>query len=194
MRLFSLEQDRALVRMDMAFYGLVAALLALVVLARVPADHAGRAAAAVLAGTLGWTLMEYGLHRFVLHRLQPFKRWHALHHERPAALIATPTALTAALFVVFVAAPSAWLAPLWLASALDLGVMLGYLAYIVTHHRVHHGHTSLGWLRQRQRWHAQHHQAGSQACYGVSVPVWDHVFGSARPRVRQRTDSSPLPP
>jgi sterol desaturase/sphingolipid hydroxylase (fatty acid hydroxylase superfamily) len=191
MGLLSLEQDRTLVWADFAFYGLMVVLLAAAVLHSLPGGHAGRALACVGAGLGGWTLAEYALHRYVLHGLQPFKRWHALHHARPQALIATPTLLTAALFALLVLLPAWWLFPLWSASALVLGVALGYLAYIVTHHAVHHAHGSSRWLRRHKRWHALHHREGSMACYGVSLPLWDHLLGSARPQVRQRTDSAP---
>jgi cyclopropane-fatty-acyl-phospholipid synthase len=194
MGLFSLEQDAALVRADFAFYGLLVALLAGMTVLTVPAAHVRQAVAWVFAGAAGWTLAEYALHRFVLHGVQPFKRWHAMHHERPLALIATPTVLTAALFAALVALPAWWLFPLWHACALVLGVMLGYLAYIVTHHAVHHAHFGSRWLHRHKRWHALHHRAGSQACYGVSLPLWDHVFGSSRPLVRQRTDAAPAQP
>jgi cyclopropane-fatty-acyl-phospholipid synthase len=181
MRLFSLEQDEAAVRADFVFYGVLVLALFTGVLALVPLADAGPAAAWALLGFAAWTLAEYGLHRYVLHGVQPFKRWHALHHARPLALIATPTVLTAALFALLVFTPALWLAPLWRGCALMLGVMLGYLAYIVTHHAVHHLHGSSPWLRRHKRWHALHHGVNPRACYGVSLPLWDHVFGSALP-------------
>jgi sterol desaturase/sphingolipid hydroxylase (fatty acid hydroxylase superfamily) len=179
---FSLEQGPAALRADFVFYGLLVALLAAGMLWITPGEQAGPAAGWVLAGAALWTLAEYVLHRFVLHGVQPFKRWHGLHHARPLALIATPTLLTAALFALFVFAPAWWLAPSWQGAAVVLGVMLGYLAYIVTHHVVHHAHGGGRWLRQHKRWHALHHKAGSQACYGVSLALWDHVFRSAQPQ------------
>lgn len=187
MRWFSLEQDRFAARADLGFYSLAALVLAAMTLAEIPAHQGWSAAAWVLSGLVGWTLAEYGLHRFVLHGLQPFKRWHALHHARPQALIATPTLLTAVLFAILVMAPAWWLLPAWQASALMLGVMVGYLTYILMHHAAHHasgGGTALSWHR---RWHGAHHRPGTSSCYGVSVPLWDHVFGSARVQVRTTT-------
>jgi cyclopropane-fatty-acyl-phospholipid synthase len=178
MVLFSLEQDKRLVVADFAFYGLGVLTLAATTWATLPPDHVVRALASVGVGALGWTLAEYALHRFVLHGVQPFKRWHALHHARPVALIATPTLLTAAGFGLLVLAPAWWLAPVWLASALVLGVLAAYLVYIAMHHAVHHLHGPRRWLRGHQRRHAQHHRAGARTCYGVSTPLWDHVFGS----------------
>jgi sterol desaturase/sphingolipid hydroxylase (fatty acid hydroxylase superfamily) len=44
---------------------------------------------------------------------------------------------------------------------------------------VHQLHGQGLWLRRHRRWHALHHHAGAEACYGVSLRLWDHVFGSA---------------
>jgi sterol desaturase/sphingolipid hydroxylase (fatty acid hydroxylase superfamily) len=38
-----------------------------------------------------WTLLEYLLHRFVLHRIPTFARMHAVHHASPRAFVGTPT-------------------------------------------------------------------------------------------------------
>jgi cyclopropane-fatty-acyl-phospholipid synthase len=181
MRLFSLQQDRASVLADFAFYGLGVVFAATVTWARLPAGRGVQALGWAAAGSVAWTLAEYLLHRCVLHGLQPFKRWHALHHERPLALIATPTALTAPGFALLVVAPAWWLAPHWGAGAFVSGVLAGYLAYTATHHAVHQARGRGAWLRRHRHWHAQHHRAGSQACYGVSLPLWDHVFGSTLP-------------
>jgi cyclopropane-fatty-acyl-phospholipid synthase len=182
MDLFSLQHSRAMVRADFACYGLLVAALAAVLRVTVPPGHVLQAAACVAAGAAAWSLAEYLLHRWVLHGLQPFKRWHALHHAQPRALIATPTALTVALFGLLVAAPALWLEPLWRGFALTLGVLAGYLAYTVTHHAVHQWHGGGAWLRRHRRWHALHHHAGAHTCYGVSSIFWDRVFGTAPTR------------
>src|SRR5579863_10071941 len=55
----------------------------------------------ILAGSF-WTLLEYLLHRFVLHRLSTFAVMHAVHHASPRAFVGTPTWLTlAVLWLVF---------------------------------------------------------------------------------------------
>jgi cyclopropane-fatty-acyl-phospholipid synthase len=204
MGLLSLEQDEMLVWADFAVYGLLVVLCGVMVVLTLPATQAGAArdlrhtawplAAWVLAGWAGWSLAEYGLHRFVLHGLRPFARLHAMHHARPLAHIATPTVVTTALFALLVALPAWWLLLPWHAAALMLGVLGAYLAYIGTHHAVHHRRGTSAWLDRHKRWHAMHHRVGAQACYGVSGPLWDHVFGTARPRVRQRTDVCPPRP
>jgi cyclopropane-fatty-acyl-phospholipid synthase len=181
MRLFSLEHGRWAYWADFGLYGLVVALLAAVTGLAGPREGGWQMAGAVAAGLASWTAVEYALHRFVLHGLQPFQRWHAEHHRRPTALICTPTILTAALFAALVFAPALWLAGPWVACALTLGVLTGYLVYATTHHATHHWRGGGAWLKQRKRWHARHHHGGEAAgCYGVTTGFWDHVFGSAQ--------------
>ncbi len=60
-----------------------------------------------------WIAVEYALHRFVLHGLRPFSKWHAEHHRSPAALICTPTWVSALLIAVFVVLPTLWLCDIW---------------------------------------------------------------------------------
>lgn len=133
----------------------------------------------VLVGLLGWTAVEYALHRFVVHGLQPFQRWHAQHHQRPRALICAPTMLSATLIATLVFLPALVLGDLWRACALTLGLVTGYLGYAVTHHATHHWCADSVWLKQRKQWHAQHHHAMEPQCFGVTSGFWDHVFGTA---------------
>ena len=133
----------------------------------------------VLGGLGSWTAMEYALHRFVLHGLQPFSRWHAEHHQRPQALIFTSTILSATLIAILVFLPMLLLGDLWRACALTLGLLTGYLSYTITHHAIHHWRTSNPWLNERKRWHALHHRNGRSSRYGVTSGFWDRVFGSA---------------
>ncbi len=122
----------------------------------------------VLIGLLGWTVVENLLHRFVLHGLQPFQRWHAEHHERPTALICAPTILSATLIATLVFLRSLMLGDPWRACAVTLGLVAGYLGYAVTHHATHHWRSGSVWLKQRKQWHARHHHATEPQCYGVT--------------------------
>src|SRR6185312_16255371 len=66
-RLFSLEHSRAAYLADFALlYGSVAVLAAFLV-ATGRAERSGEVAAFAIVGLGSWTLMEYVLHRFVLH-------------------------------------------------------------------------------------------------------------------------------
>lgn len=180
MGLFSLEHSKAAYGADFVLYGLAVALLGAFVLFDAAPHHLIEGASLTLLGVAGWTAIEYGLHRFVLHGLQPFKAWHAVHHERPTALICAPTILSATLIVALVFLPALVLGNLWRACALTLGVLAGYLAYAITHHATHHWRAGGGWLKRRKRWHALHHHARRPVCYGVTSGFWDLAFGSRR--------------
>jgi sterol desaturase/sphingolipid hydroxylase (fatty acid hydroxylase superfamily) len=42
-------------------------------------------------GLLTWTIVEYGVHRFVLHSVEGVARLHEQHHATPGAYVGTPT-------------------------------------------------------------------------------------------------------
>lgn len=181
MLFLSLEHSKLAYRADFLAYGAASVGLATLLLVAGPSRHAGMLGALVLTGWSSWTLIEYLLHRFVLHGVYPFSQWHAEHHRRPGALICTPTLLSALLIFMLVFLPSFLVAGFWVACAFTLGVLGGYLGYAVTHHATHHWSANNAWLRQRKRWHALHHGAGAKSgCYGVTSAFWDRVFGSGR--------------
>src|SRR3546814_8973355 len=82
--------------------------------------------------------MEYVLHRYVLHGIEPFKGWHEEHHKRPFALIGTSTLASLLLFAVLVFLPLGFVAGKWLALAATMGVMIGYLLFVTVHPASHH--------------------------------------------------------
>lgn len=182
MSLLSIEHSKAAYAADVALYAAAVVAGAATLLARGPAALWLPLLACTLAGLVGWTAIEYGLHRFVLHGLAPFSRWHLQHHQRPSALICAPTLLSASLIAGLIFVPALLASDAWFALAFTLGVLIGYLAYTVTHHATHHWRADGAWLRRRKRWHALHHRPGTpMACYGVTSDFWDRVFGS-RPR------------
>jgi sterol desaturase/sphingolipid hydroxylase (fatty acid hydroxylase superfamily) len=188
MNLFTIEQTRAVYRADFVFYGLVIAGLTLTLIVGSPPAARGKLAFWVLATLAGWTLLEYVVHRFVLHGIQPFRRWHAAHHASPGDLICAPTILTASIIAGCLFMPVWAFADVWLACSATLGLLLGYFAYAVTHHATHHWRGSGGWLRRRRQWHLVHHHERLPCCYGVTSGFWDHVFGSIRLRRAVRVD------
>ena len=190
MALFSIEHGRAAYWADFGIFGAAVAALAIALSVFAPREHWPSLAALVVLGAVAWTLIEYALHRFVLHGLEPFLSWHAKHHERPMALMSTPTLLSTSLVALLVFLPAVLAAGFWRASALTLGVTAGYLAYALTHHATHHWRSSGPWMTRRKRWHARHHHMA--ACYGVSSSFWDRVFGSTGER-SSRPVMSPLP-
>jgi len=136
------------------------------------------------AGLAGYSLLEYGLHRYVLHQIPPFSRMHALHHEHPAAMVGTPTWMTAA-FGIGVLLVTWWLAGWAIGCGISFGLMAGYLWYGLMHHAVHHWKARKGsyldWLKRR---HHLHHYARQACNYGVTTALWDRMFGSERGTTR----------
>lgn len=133
----------------------------------------------IVGGLFVWTLLEYLLHRYVLHGLEPFRHWHLVHHRRPYALIGTPTVLSLILFVVCIFVPAWLIGNLWTGAGFTLGVVTGYAIYSWTHHAIHHWRANAPWLIQRKRQHAIHHHSQKGCGYGVITSFWDHVFGTA---------------
>lgn len=142
---------------------------------------------AVVIGAMLWTLAEYGLHRFVLHRVAPFAQMHKAHHRMPLALIGTPTVLSLGIIFGAVFLPARALTSINIAVGLTVGIMAGFLWYGVVHHAIHHSkpRTLAMRLRLATRRHAQHHYSGESGNFGVSTSLWDYLFGTALNATRQ---------
>jgi len=184
MNLFAFEQTKSVYWADFIFYGAMIALLAGVLAVVVPDPQWALVLFLATMGLVAWSAIEYAVHRFVLHGMQPFRRWHAAHHARPAALICSPTTVTASIIGTGLFLPVWAIAGLECACASTIGLLCGYLAYAFTHHAIHHWHAQSGWLRRRKRWHVLHHHESQRCCYGVTSGFWDAVCGTRRVRAR----------
>ena len=182
----ALEHSALAWRVDVAFYAFTAAALVLAAIALHTPGSGLLVLAWVGAGVVGWTLAEYLPHRFVLHGVAPFDRWHARHHHRPTALIGSPTVLSASLFALLAAGPAGWTLGAGPACALLAGLTAGYLAYGLSHHAMHRtlrpGGRRTAWMVRRMRWHALHHRSRPvrPGHFGVTTSLWDHAFGTAQ--------------
>jgi cyclopropane-fatty-acyl-phospholipid synthase len=185
------EHHKAGYAADFVLYGGAALGLSLLLVLAGPPARRPELLALALVGLFAWTLVEYGLHRFVLHGPQPFRGWHEEHHRRPRALIGTPTVLSATLIAALVFMPAVVFGDLWRACALTLGLLTGYFLYSVMHHAIHHWRPGNAWTRRARRWHALHHSPVEPAGrYGVSSGLWDVVFGTAGRRAPRARDAS----
>lgn len=131
-------------------------------------------------GALIWTLAEYIIHRFVLHRMPVFAAMHDAHHEAPLAFVGTPTWLSLAVILGFVFLPAWALGSFNTASGLAAGTMAGFFWYGVVHHAIHYRKPRMIATRllMASRRHAQHHYAREPGNFGVTTQFWDHVFGT----------------
>jgi len=189
MSLLSLEHSTAAYHLDFAVYALLCAVMAATLLTASPEGLGAVLLVWVLGGVVIWTLLEYLLHRFVLHGIAPFSHWHSQHHLRPRALIASPTILSFSLFLLLGTFPVWWLLGGWVALALTFGLLTSYLIYGLTHHATHHKPPPWirrnAWMKRRRIRHAMHHAAHhikvrGEVCkpchFGVSNSFWDVVF------------------
>jgi len=165
---------------DFAIYALVVAALAGIAESNPEGPARLRWLEVFLGGAILWTLVEYLLHRFVLHRWRAFTTMHALHHAAPRDFIGTPTWITlGTLWLVFFL-PEWRLWSFNAASGLVAGVMTGFLWYGMLHHIIHHGRPrAIALLLTRSAYrHRQHHYSGRYGNFGVTTAIWDHLFGT----------------
>jgi len=134
--------------------------------------------AAMLLGMLFWTPIEYLLHRFVFRHVPVIEVMHDRHHRDPAALIGAPAWMSLSVGVV------AALLPLWsvlgfgLAAAVTIGLLFGYLWYVVVHYAIHHWPARPGrYLYRAKLRHAWHHRP-HEANFGVTNELFDRIFAT----------------
>jgi cyclopropane-fatty-acyl-phospholipid synthase len=101
MNVLTIEQSKAAYWADFAFYGATIVVLAVALVVGTPHTQWPRVAFLAITGVGGWSVLEYLVHRFLFHGVQPFRRWHAEHHARPTAFICAPTIVTASVLGMF---------------------------------------------------------------------------------------------
>ncbi|HJT89561.1 MAG TPA: sterol desaturase family protein [Bryobacteraceae bacterium] len=151
-------------------------------------------AAALGGGLFFWTAVEYAMHRFAFHGFAPHYQHHADPTNRSYILAPLWLALAgaAALWLLFSLAARSWVLGTWMLA----GAIVGYLAYELIHLRIHSANAGGTVLRALRRHHFYHHFASERACFGVTSPLWDMVFGSlpeASRSSRMRFRHSPPP-
>jgi sterol desaturase/sphingolipid hydroxylase (fatty acid hydroxylase superfamily) len=166
---------------DFVVYVAIIAGLALSACLRLDGGPRTKWLVAFLAGVAAWTLLEYLLHRFVLHRIPTFAQMHAVHHAAPRTFVGTPTWISLLTLWIAIFLP-AWRAlSLNIASGLIAGVMLGFLWYGILHHVIHHRRPRFLAVRLTAciHRHLRHHYAEAPGNFGVTTQLWDRLFGTA---------------
>ncbi len=141
-------------------------------------------------GALGfffWTLTEYCLHRYIFHfqgKSALSQRLHFIihgnHHadpQDPTRLVMPPVAgmiLAVILYWIFrLTLGAVWVDPFF------AFFLVGYLCYDYIHYGVHHFNPRSKIGRRIKQSHMLHHFQSHDLHWGVSSPIWDHVFGTA---------------
>lgn len=146
------------------------------------------ALALMASGFILWTLLEYLLHRFVLHGLWPFKAWHELHHRLPDEPIRIPLAFSVPLVLMMLIVPTLLLRNVALGAALAIGLLAGEIVQELVHERLHRrgehddeAGNARGWLAVRRREHGFHHAQDARRAFGTLSGFWDRWLGTAPP-------------
>jgi len=169
------------------------------------AGHWPAAIPAFLGGVILWSFAEYALHRFIFHftpRTPRQKRiaflMHGVHHAQPRVktrlvmppLVSVPLAcLFYALFTVVV---SILLRAPDLTGSLFAGFVVGYVCYDLMHYSLHHVQFRSGIMKALRSHHMRHHTEYDSR-FGVSTPLWDHVF-QTEPRKEPAASRPPTTP
>lgn len=128
--------------------------------------------AQAIAGLLAWSLVEYLVHRFLFHSL--YRKEHWTHHVDVLAYIGVSSWKTSTVYAALLLL--AWLTGLTSAFA---GVVVGYFCYIFVHYVMHRPqHWAYRFISGLVANHDLHHRKGIEKNFGVSSPLWDHVFGT----------------
>jgi cyclopropane-fatty-acyl-phospholipid synthase len=160
----------------------------------------GSAVLAFLLGIAVWTLVEYLVHRYVLHGVFPdgpgvfqhflhknFDHLHWEHHKRPwDGNHINGTIKDTAGFVLPVALLS-FLAPVWSVPVLVAGILQAYVIEEWVHHSVHFLESDSLYFRYIKRHHLYHHSPkGMAIAFGLTNGFWDIVYDTRiTPEIRK---------
>ena len=144
----------------------------------------------IALGLFAWTLVEYFLHRYVFHWVDESEKrrayskvasgLHIEHHQSTSQedLIIAPPAVSlifaTLIFGIFLAATRSSAA----AALLETGLIAGYLFYEWVHYGAHRFHPKSLVGKFLRKYHLQHHHKCPDRQFGVTTPIWDHVFGT----------------
>ncbi|SNS93922.1 Fatty acid hydroxylase superfamily protein [Ekhidna lutea] len=138
-----------------------------------------------IGGFMGFTLVEYLMHRFVFHLTPSTEKRekfaytvHGVHHDYPKDKdrLAMPIPLSLTLSTVF-----------FLLFQLIMGVhvfaflpgfLMGYAYYLWIHYMVHAYQPPKNFWKVLWVHHGIHHYKDPGNAFGVSSPFWDVVFGT----------------
>jgi sterol desaturase/sphingolipid hydroxylase (fatty acid hydroxylase superfamily) len=152
---------------------------------------------AMFAVLLAYPLVEYLVHRFLLHSrflyrsaftARVWKRIHYDHHQNPHDLSVLFGALYTTLpAILSVSLPLGWLVggPAGAAAALATGCLI-FTGYEFCHCVQHLPFTPRNpWLREIKKRHLAHHFHSEQGNFGITSALWDKLLGTGYEHPRE---------
>ncbi len=140
----------------------------------------------LVAGFIAFTFVEYMMHRYLYHMLPTNKvkdkvqyTIHGVHHDYPRDKdrLAMPPFISG-LYAVILYYLFTFLMGEYAYYFLP-GFLIGYALYLGVHYIVHAYQPPKNFLKVLWVNHAIHHYKDPDVAFGVSVPIWDYVFGTA---------------
>ena len=142
-----------------------------------------------LLGLFIWTITEYLLHRFIFHFPAKSKFgkkihfiFHGVHHDYPndTKRLVMPPSVSIPLALIF------YIIYFFAFGEINVnpfyaGFLVGYLFYDITHYAIHHFNMKNKFWLAIKNHHMIHHYKHDDLGFGVSQPIWDHVFGTTFP-------------
>ena len=171
----------------------------LTVIALAFAFHPGYALAYLGMGVMAWTLLEYLVHRYILHGRFPdghgflkhrthtfFDTMHADHHQRPWDGLYINGYLDSIPFAALFVVVSFLLTPFYKAPVLVAGLLQSYVLEEWIHYSVHFCRFKSRYFQYIRLHHWYHHsRRGSSLGFGLTSGLWDRISGTRIP-VRRR--------
>lgn len=137
------------------------------------------------AGVLAFTWVEYNVHRYVFHmktytaaRAKMQYVMHGVHHEFPKDKdrLAMPPLLSITISTILLLLFRVIMGDF--VFAFLPGFIVGYAAYISIHYMVHAFQPPRNFLKALWVNHSVHHYKNGEVVFGVSSPLWDHIYGT----------------
>lgn len=150
-----------------------------------------------VVGVLMWTIFEYAFHRWAFHyhpKSIPGKKLHFLvhgiHHDYPRdrtrlvmpLLVSIPLAIL--FYFIFQSLFGAYYYTIF------SGFILGYVAYDSIHFATHHMPMKGKIGKYLKEYHLRHHYNDEHTAYGVSNPLWDYVFSTVPPHIKEEKNET----
>jgi sterol desaturase/sphingolipid hydroxylase (fatty acid hydroxylase superfamily) len=150
-----------------------------------------------ITGVLIWTIFEYSFHRWAFHyhpKSDTGKRLHFLvhgiHHDYPRdrTRLVMPLLVSAPLALLFFFIYK-WTFGAYSYAAFS-GFIIGYIAYDSIHYATHHMPMKGKIGKYLKEYHLRHHYNDEHTAYGVSNPLWDYVFSTVPPHIKEEKNDT----
>ena len=179
---------------------------AVALIAGLRSNHPVFAAVSFALGVFAWTLVEYLVHRFLLHGRFPespglyrhflhkyFDHLHWEHHKRPWDGNHINGTIADTLPFVGPLGLLSFLVPVSTLAALLAGLLQAYIVEEWVHHSVHFCQFKCFYFQYIKRHHLYHHSPkGSKIAFGLTNGFWDVVYQTRIPAPLRRVLYAPL--